>query len=314
MKKRGQSVAAVIVTCNRPELLMKCLKGVAAQTRLPDAVYIVDNSPADDTRDTLRRAGYVAEQAPAVTDIGSLYRTRFGSGEDAAEIIYVRKKENDGGAGGFYAGMHMAYEAGYDWLWMMDDDGCAAENELEELVDKSLKYGLDYANALVVWDKNPALLAFGLGRHETAADFKDKEIYEGKTSPFNGTFIRRSVIQKIGKVKKEMFIWGDETEYTARVSKNGFKTATICTAVHYHPRYEFLTLNAVPGFQRYKVIVVPKPRAKFFYRNLGYLCMTYGRWKEPLKYIMAYGLRFRFGELYEFVKWSFRGARNNFTE
>ena len=33
--------------------------------------------------------------------------------------------------------------------------------------------------------------------------------------------MKRSVIDKIGMIKKEMFIWGDEKEYMARAVHNG---------------------------------------------------------------------------------------------
>ena len=41
-------ITAVIVTCNRLELLPRSLESVSAQTRKPDHVYIVSNS-SDDT-------------------------------------------------------------------------------------------------------------------------------------------------------------------------------------------------------------------------------------------------------------------------
>ena len=40
MKKNNQSVAAIIVTYNRLELLKECLVSVACQTRLPDEIIV----------------------------------------------------------------------------------------------------------------------------------------------------------------------------------------------------------------------------------------------------------------------------------
>ncbi|MGC9001313.1 MAG: hypothetical protein ACP5J2_10155, partial [Caldisericum sp.] len=37
-------------------------------------------------------------------------------------LHYVRMHENTGGAGGFHEGVKRAYERGYDWLWLMDDN------------------------------------------------------------------------------------------------------------------------------------------------------------------------------------------------
>ena len=310
-----ESIAAVVVTYNRSELLMKCLESIVNQTCLPDALYIIDNRSTDGTRDILRNAGFINEQEPVSSDIGDSYRTDYCIAKGTILVNYVYKNENDGGAGGFYAGMVMAYKAGYDWLWMMDDDGYADSNQLLELVDKSRKYGLDYANALVLWNKNPDYLAFSLGIYKLKAELVGKECCEG-ANPFNGTFIHRPVIAKVGFVKKELFIWGDETDYLYRVQSNHFKLGTICTAIHYHPLSKGVSLNVIPFINQYHVALPNKKRAHIFYRNLGYLYKTYfpeQYWKLICLYTIAYGWRFKFGELFRFYVWYARGGKNDFA-
>jgi len=49
----NESVAVVIVTFNRADLLTRMLDGLAAQTRVPDAVFVVDNASTDHTREIL---------------------------------------------------------------------------------------------------------------------------------------------------------------------------------------------------------------------------------------------------------------------
>ena len=48
-----ESVAVVIVTFNRADLLTGMLDGLAAQTRKPDAVFVIDNASTDHTREVL---------------------------------------------------------------------------------------------------------------------------------------------------------------------------------------------------------------------------------------------------------------------
>ena len=48
-----ESVAVVVVTYNRAELLVRCLEGLAALERRPDAVYVVDNASTDHTPEVL---------------------------------------------------------------------------------------------------------------------------------------------------------------------------------------------------------------------------------------------------------------------
>jgi len=55
-------------------------------------------------------------------------------------------------------------------------------------------------------------------------------------NPLNGALISRTLVQEIGLPKKEMFIWGDETEYMLRAQKKKFKIITVLNAEHYHPK------------------------------------------------------------------------------
>lgn len=41
---------------------------------------------------------------------------------DQKTIFYFNTGRNLGGAGGFNFGVRKAYEAGYDYIWLMDDD------------------------------------------------------------------------------------------------------------------------------------------------------------------------------------------------
>ena len=128
--------------------------------------------------------------------------------------VIVINQENLGGAGGFYTGMKYMYDNGYEWLVMMDDDGIPDKNEIKNLIQS--------------YDK--VVSAVG------------KEVIH----PFNGTLVKRSVIEKIGMIKKEMFIWGDEKEYMARAIHNGIGLYTVPAAIHYHPKEKGRKGNIIP--------------------------------------------------------------------
>ena len=53
------SVAALVLTRNRKELLLECLAGLDGQTVKPDRVVIVDNASDDGTPELLRERGVV---------------------------------------------------------------------------------------------------------------------------------------------------------------------------------------------------------------------------------------------------------------
>lgn len=279
-------VLSVIVTFNRLACLSECIVSLAKQTNQCFDILVVNNGSTDGTKEFL---------------------------ESRTDIITIHQ-ENLGGAGGFYAGMKYMYEHGYDWLWMMDDDGLPESKQLENL----LKYGEkgNYVlNALVVNREDHTRLAFG--NMELVTEYKDY-LTDKIFHPFNGTFIHRSVIEKIGFIKKEMFIWGDEQEYRRRMMANGYTPKTVTSAIHYHPQEKGKRLNVFPLCSGLYVWDKPKHLSKIYYRNLGYIEKNYANhWYSGLKlivfHVFAFLWRLRFGEIFKFIKYYQRGRRNIFN-
>ena len=74
-------IAAVVVTFNRKEYLVKNIEALLAQVNAPMDILIIDNASTDGTEETIRH--YM----------------------DAGQIHYENTGENLGGAGGFNFGM-----------------------------------------------------------------------------------------------------------------------------------------------------------------------------------------------------------------
>jgi rhamnopyranosyl-N-acetylglucosaminyl-diphospho-decaprenol beta-1,3/1,4-galactofuranosyltransferase len=106
----AESVAVVVVTYNRSGLLDRMLVGLAAQTRRPDVVLVVDNASTDDTRAVLARH------------------------EGRLPLRVTTTENNLGGAGGFHLGVRQAWEGGWDRIWLMDDDVVPAPDCLAVLM------------------------------------------------------------------------------------------------------------------------------------------------------------------------------------
>ncbi|MDR3129536.1 MAG: glycosyltransferase [Tannerellaceae bacterium] len=319
-------VAAIVVTYNRKEALCACLESIRRQTLAPEAVYIVDNHSEADIAETLLSYKLIPElpDRTAVKDLVITHRIPSYGGEDV-RIKYIYKCINDGGAGGFYTGMEVAYNDGYEWLWMMDDDGIPAENELEQLLIGADKHNLDYANALVVDIKDRYSLSFGLEfgltkEKTTIDDYKDVDVVRNAANPFNGTLINRRIPEKIGFIKKEMLIWGDEAEYFLRSIKNGFSVGTVVKSIHYHPQNRVQRVPLFPFFnkgpQMFGYVGKEQERASIFYRNQGYLTYTY-RSKIKLcemfiKYSIFFITRLQFLEYKVFLQSFINGCKNKF--
>ena len=109
-------VTAVVVTWNRKALLLECLDCLRRQTARAD-VLVVDNASTDGTGEALK---------PLI---------------QAGEIAYVNTGKNLGGAGGFQLGVKAAVEAGYDCVWIMDDDSMPTPTALEALLTAAGEIG-----------------------------------------------------------------------------------------------------------------------------------------------------------------------------
>ena len=191
-------VAAVVVTYNRKELLKECIEALKASTCSAD-VIIVDNNSTDGTKE------YIADL------IGK-------------DVIYKRLKKNLGGAGGFSAGMKYAVKKGYEYVWIMDDDTIVKENSLEQLmnVTESVHDNFGFLSSSVKWidgsDCKMNMQTYKTNITDYEKTYAAKGIYPVKAATFVSLLFRAEAIKEIGLPLKEYFIWGDDKEYTLRMS------------------------------------------------------------------------------------------------
>jgi len=280
-------IACCIVTYNRLELLKRCVSSVEQQTFRNFDIVVVNNGSTDGTTEWL-----------------------------AMHKSYITiNQANVGGAGGFCKAMTYSYNSGYDWMWLMDDDGVAEEKQLSELVSKSIENGLLFTNALVCNIDSPKELSFGLNAYKSVKEAQAKTLIVGSINPFNGTFINRKVVDKIGFIKKEMFIWGDEMEYMLRAQKNNITVTTVTTAIHFHPPGRSSMKRLLPFVNR-PVYIVEKDRIKYAMKNHGYIFNKYYGIGRVLlfgfEHIIFYLFRLRLSELCLFIKYYTQGIRNKY--
>lgn len=214
-------LAAVIVTFNRKELLGENIRMLLKQTRPFDKIFVVDNCSTDGTPEYLKDQGWM----------------------DDPRFVYVKTHANIGGAGGFYTGTKAAYEAGADYIVLMDDDGRAAdEHTFENLLREAERLYAEnpkiFVNSLV---RQGELLSFKMDSKYTVAEAlaaaKDG-ILDGEANPFNGTLVSRELVAEIGYPNPDFFIKGDEVNYKQRSFDAGAKVVTVVDSDYIHPRPE----------------------------------------------------------------------------
>ena len=212
-----ESVAVVVVTHNRADLLARMLDGLVAQTWQPDTVIVVDNASGDHTQQVLDR-----HDLP---------------------LQVIRSEENVGGAGGFRIGMETAYAAGWDRIWLMDDDVvpapeclatlmavdepclmCVREDLDGILVEKSATT-FDLRNPLAIKPKTASVET----TYRTRAAMPP--LVEIQVVAFEGFLVRREVIAAVGLPDPEFFIFYDDADFALRARKAGYRIWAVRDAV-----------------------------------------------------------------------------------
>ena len=295
--KNSNVVLAVVVTFNRLDELKVCVAALKSQSYESLNILVVNNGSTDGTKEWLTQQSNVI----------------------------VINQENLGGAGGFYTGMKYMYDNGYEWLVMMDDDGIPDKNEIKNLIQSYDKVvsavGKEVIlNALVADkdDKDYTAFLWARGsRRTTKITELQKEQFFNDIHPFNGTLVKRSVIEKIGMIKKEMFIWGDEKEYMARAIPNGIGLYTVPAAIEYHPKEKGRKGNIIPFISKYQILVKPEKMSHYYYRNEGFVYNAYPEKKKHMIVFctaqIVYNItHFRFVELAKFIKYFREGMHNKY--
>ena len=247
------TVAVVVVTFNRADLLARMLDGLAAQTHRPDAVYIVDNASSDHTREVL---------------------DRWHGGDLPLRVTH--SADNLGGAGGFHLGLRQAYGDGFDRIWLMDDDvvpapdclavllahdeGClmaVREDTSGRLVEKAAtRFDLD----------NPLAIKPKTGMVETTYGTREAmpERVAIENVAFEGFLVRRDVVQRIGLPDPSYFIFYDDVDYAVRARRAGYRIWAVRDAVLVR-QLDFDQQHDLGSWKGY-----------YMYRNLFVVHLRYG--------------------------------------
>ncbi len=192
------TVAAVVVTYNRKEMLLCCIRKLLEQEGAACDILVIDNASTDGTENTVRQS------------------------TSTPNLFYYNTGANLGGAGGFSFGIRCAIERGYDRIWVMDDDCMPEKDALAALLraDQELKGEYGFLSSRVLW-KDGNLCTMNVQRETLTHNLKgfDRRLQPVVMASFVSLFLKRETVLELGLPIKEFFIWTDDWEYTRRISR-----------------------------------------------------------------------------------------------
>lgn len=245
-------VICCVASYNRKNLLLKCIDALYSQTYQIESILIFDNN--------------------SDFDIYELFENK----KKYPNIKIIKSTSNIGSSGAFNSLTKFAIQTDIDFVWYLDDDVAPANNCLEELVkhaDSSnvlipLKFyngkcvelsarKLDFKNPFRIDPKREIIM-------NCLDSIDDLELISVKTVSFEGLFISKSVINKIGLPVSNFFICHDDLEYSLRILKHNEPIRLVKKAI----------LNREYDVARFKTLISWK--AFFAMRNYVLVNKLYG--------------------------------------
>ena len=234
----GPAITVVVVTRGVSAYLDDTLRALAAQTRIPDRVVVVDAAaePADDVAQAARQT-----LAPLATDLSVAVVP--GAATFGAAVL------------GALGDLENPIDVASEWLWLLHDDSAPEPGALEAMV-RAVEHAPSVAVAGVKqrgW-ADRRLLEVGVttsrfGRRMTGIDEGevDQGQHDGREDVLGvglaGALVRRDVWDALGGTDPELGPFGDGLDLSRRARLAGHRVVVVPSAVVRHAQASYRGLR-----------------------------------------------------------------------
>ena len=203
MLKDNLKIAVVIVTFNRCNELVKTISAIQNQGILVNDIIVINNNSTDNTKNILD--------------------------SNFKNIQSIHLNENIASAGGFSKGMQTAFEKGYDWVWLFNDDSRPVEGSLKSILVhlNSDKIEIGLLKIANKDENNKAVLLYWNGVRKPVSVDVSNEIVQTDLITFDGCIISKKTIEKIGYCDPLYFMGTYEFDYCLKAKDAGIGVYTL---------------------------------------------------------------------------------------
>jgi len=222
----NEKVAIIILNWNSYTDTYECLKSLEDIKKKNFTVFLADNNSQDNSFSMLQK---------------DYQRNVF-----SIDIVFIQTGANLGFAGGNNVAIKKAYEQGYEYFWLLNNDTIVEANALDPLINYLIsnpEVGITgskiyYYNTSKIWFAGGKVdLSMGRVKHIGLRE-EDNGLYDTtkQVDFINGCSLafKREVLDKVGYMNEDYFLYYEETDWNTRVRKAGFKIVFCPQSVIYH--------------------------------------------------------------------------------
>lgn len=232
MKNSSIKIAVIILSYNGEKYFPELFASLRSQTLSPQEIVIVDNNSQDNS------VQYIQENFP--------------------EATLIVGKKNLGFAGGNNLGIKKALESKPDYIFLLNQDTVCDSRCLEILAKKAQREDNFFAAQplIMCWPPQDNLiqtsgnrlhfLGFGYsGNYKKKAFPKVIKKIDQNPAYLSGAalFIRSSILEKIGLLDEDLFLYHEDTDLCWRAKLRGYSLKVFPEALIYHKYTEAISQN-----------------------------------------------------------------------
>ncbi|MCK4525318.1 MAG: glycosyltransferase family 2 protein [Candidatus Andersenbacteria bacterium] len=229
-----KKVYIIVLNWNGKEDTLECLKSLEKISYSNYKIVVIDNGSEDDS----------------VSEIKKQF----------SEVKIIENKKNLGFAGGNNVGMKYAINGGADYVLLINNDTTVEEDFLSELVktgESDEKIGI--LGSKIYFYSDPNRIWFAGGKVNW---LKNKGTHIGLDQIDNGQYdkiketdyltgccllIKREVVEKIGVLAEDYFLYYEDTDFSLRTKNAGYRSVYVPKSKIYHK----ISRSTKPGSSSY---------------------------------------------------------------
>lgn len=212
-----EKIAVVILNYKVKDTTLKCVSSILKSTYKNLQIIVVDNNSMDGIENELPKEN---------------------------NIVFIQTGENLGYSGGNNIGIKKALEMKSEYILVLNPDTEIDKNATKNLLIKAKKYNaaivcpkIYFSNSKIIWFAGKEFDSMNvLGKHR-GVDLKDLgQFDEDNVTVATGAamMVRRDVFLKIGFFDEKYFLYLEDSDFSLRAQKAGFKIMYVHDAIVYH--------------------------------------------------------------------------------